>query len=108
LSTPDGSVFTAAFSPDGNRVVTASNDNTGRIWDAVTGEEVGVLRGRPHKIDFVSAAYAPDGRRIVTASADGKARVWPAFATTQDLLAYAGEIMPRQLTPEQRKEFFLD
>jgi WD40 repeat protein len=108
LSTPDGSIFTAAFSPDGNRVVTASNDNTGRIWDAVTGEEVGVLRGRPHKIDFVSAAYAPDGRRIVTASADGKARVWPAFATTQDLLAYAGEIMPRQLTPEQRKEFFLD
>jgi len=30
----DGMVMSAAFSPDGARVVTASSDNTARVWDA--------------------------------------------------------------------------
>jgi WD40 repeat protein len=28
----EGAVFSAAFSTDGTRVVTASNDNTARVW----------------------------------------------------------------------------
>ena len=35
----------AAFSPDGSRIVTASDDKTARIWDAATGKEIAVLRG---------------------------------------------------------------
>ena len=35
----------AAFSPDGTRIVTASDDKTARIWDAATGKELTVLRG---------------------------------------------------------------
>ena len=61
----DGAVFSAAFSPDGARIVTASADGTARIWDAATGSPVGEpLRQR----DAVfSAAFSPDGARIVTA-----------------------------------------
>jgi WD40 repeat protein len=32
----DGSVNSALFSPDGQRVVTASEDNTARLWDMTT------------------------------------------------------------------------
>ena len=32
----------AAFSPDGTRIVTASADNTARVWDAATAKEVAV------------------------------------------------------------------
>ena len=55
-----------------------------------------------------SAAFSPDGARIVTASDDNTARIWRVFPTTQDLVDYARSIMPRELTPEQRRKFFLE
>ncbi len=36
----ENAVHSAAFSPDGARVVTASDDRTARIWDATTGKEL--------------------------------------------------------------------
>jgi WD40 repeat protein/tRNA A-37 threonylcarbamoyl transferase component Bud32 len=72
----DGWVFQATFSPDGRRILTASKDQTARVWDAATGEPVGQpLR---HKHQVYHAAFSPDGRRVVTASFDHTARVWDA------------------------------
>ena len=57
----------AAFSPDGKRIVTASADKTARVWDAATGQPIGEpLKG--HEDGCMSAAFSPDGKRIVTAS----------------------------------------
>ena len=41
------SVCHAAFSPDGKLVVTASEDNTARLWDVATGQALQVLSGPP-------------------------------------------------------------
>jgi hypothetical protein len=72
-------VSSAAFSPDGQRIVTASFDKTARVWKADgTGEPL-VLRG--HEGMVSSAAFSPDGERIVTASLDKTARVWKADGT---------------------------
>src|SRR6185437_3214970 len=71
-----GTVEFAAFNPDGTRVVTASDDETARIWDAATGQEIMVLRG--HEDWVWCAAYDPSGTRIVTTSRDKTARVWDA------------------------------
>ena len=38
---PRGSVWSAAFSPDGKRIVTASGDKTARLWDGETGKPIG-------------------------------------------------------------------
>ena len=70
------SVVSAAFSPDGTRVVTASDDGTARIWDAASGRELALLSGHTGRV--VSAAFSPDGTRVVTASDDGTARIWDA------------------------------
>jgi WD40 repeat protein len=59
-------VNSAAFSPDGKRVVTASADKTARLWDAETGKPIGVLAGHADRVN--SAAFSPDGHRVVTAS----------------------------------------
>ena len=70
-------VLSAAFSPDGKRIVTASSDKTARLWDAETGKPIGEpLKG--HEAEVRSAAFSPDGKRIVTASWDKTARLWDA------------------------------
>ena len=87
-----GAVNSAAFSPDGSRIVTASRDKTARIWDATSAEEIAVLRG--HDSFVQSAAFSPDGSRLVTASRDKTARIWDAHLQTmsvKDLLAEACE-----------------
>jgi WD40 repeat protein len=83
----ESSVVSAAFSPDGSRIVTASSDTTARIWDVTTGKEIAVLRG--HEGSVVSAAFTPDGSRIVTASDDKTARIWEgrfASMSSKDLV----------------------
>jgi WD40 repeat protein len=69
-------VWSAAFSRDASRIVTASTDKTARIWHVASGKEIAVLRG--HEGGVYSAAFSPDGSRIVTASDDKTARIWDA------------------------------
>jgi len=71
-----GAVATAAFSPDGTRAVTASNDNTARLWNTRTGAPITVLSG--HDDNVSSAAFSPNGKQVVTASDDRTARIWDA------------------------------
>ena len=55
-----------SFSPDGRRVLTASQDETARIWDADDGKLL-VILGKNKKLgDVRSALFSPDGRRVVT------------------------------------------
>ncbi|MCL1470718.1 AAA-like domain-containing protein, partial [Argonema antarcticum] len=66
-------VRSANFSPDGQRIVTASSDNIARVWD-LSGQQLAILKG--HQSYVRSANFSPDSQRIVTASSDSTARVW--------------------------------
>jgi WD40 repeat protein/tRNA A-37 threonylcarbamoyl transferase component Bud32 len=63
-----------AFSPDSERVATASNDGTARVWEAATGKELAVLPG--HGAGLLDVSFSPDGRRLLTVARDSTARVW--------------------------------
>ena len=65
-----------AFDHDGDRVVSASRDQTVRIWDARTGIEIHCLRG--HQEDVNSVAFDRDDRRLVSGSRDQTVRIWDA------------------------------
>ena len=69
-------VSSAQFSPDGERLVTASVDHNARVWSARTGEPL--TAPLKHRGTVYWAQFSPDGRRIVTASGDGTAQVWDA------------------------------
>ncbi|XRB25260.1 EF-hand domain-containing protein [Pseudoscourfieldia marina] len=69
-------VTSASYSADGTRIVSASWDQTVRVWDATTGACISVLEG--HSSTVTSASYSADGTRIVSASGDETVRVWDA------------------------------
>jgi WD40 repeat protein len=61
-------------SADGEWLVTASSDNTARIWSTRSGIAIAVLRG--HRDAVSRAVFSPDGRHVVTAGEDGTVRIW--------------------------------
>jgi WD40 repeat protein len=69
-------VNSALFNSDGSRIVTASFDNTSRVWDARTGRMLALLSG--HEDRVIIASFSANGSSIVTASADKTTRVWDA------------------------------
>ena len=68
-------VHGVAFSPDGQRVVTASFDKGARIWDARDGREITRL-GEDGVV--LSASFDPQGKRVVTAGQEGMVHIWNA------------------------------
>jgi WD40 repeat protein len=91
-----GTVNFAAFSPDGEKVVTASVDKTTRIWDAKTGEELLKLEGHTDEVN--SAVFSPDGKKILTASWDKTARIWDA-ESGEELKQFSGYDKPASYFP---------
>jgi WD40 repeat protein len=81
-------VHSAVFSPEGGRVLTASDDRTARVWDAATGKQLVLLQGHESGVGayeqgLILAVFSPDGRRIVTGDHQGTARLWDAESGEQ-------------------------
>jgi WD40 repeat protein/tRNA A-37 threonylcarbamoyl transferase component Bud32 len=71
-----GLVFALAFAHDGQRIATASSDGTARIWDASSGQMLGLI---PAGDAVSSVAFSPDDQAIAIAWAGG-AEVWDTRA----------------------------
>ncbi|EMD36490.1 hypothetical protein CERSUDRAFT_156165 [Gelatoporia subvermispora B] len=81
-----GAVVSVAFSPDGTRVVSGSQDRTVRIWNAQTGDLLmDPLEGHNHTVTCVT--FSPHGMHIVSGSHDATIRLWNA--RTGDLVMNA-------------------
>jgi WD40 repeat protein len=128
------SVRAVGFSGDGSFLVSGSDDRTARVWQTSTGRETAVLRG--HDGAVFGASFSPSEPLVLTASYDGTARLWryerlgagqaatpyaicsgsapragpgrsELLLSSQELISHARETVPRCLSAEQRKEFFL-
>ncbi|MDQ2713493.1 MAG: protein kinase [Chloroflexota bacterium] len=61
-------VWRAAWSPDGQRIASASADRTAQVWDATTGDHLTIYSG--HSAPVYAVSWSPDGRHIASASND--------------------------------------
>ncbi len=64
----------AQFSPDGKKIITVSNDKTGKIWETEKGFLLANLKG--HKDSVNKGNFSPDGQSILTVSDDSTAKLW--------------------------------
>ena len=75
--------FSSSRSSDGSlrhRVVSGSDDEVVRIWNAVTGDLEHELKG--HESWISSVAFSSDGTRVASASDDKTVRLWDAITGT--------------------------
>ncbi len=80
-------VYQTSWSHDDSKILTASADNTARIWNTTTGEEL--VRLEHHTGTVYQAIWSHDDGKILTASTDHTARIWDA-ATGQELIRLEG------------------
>jgi WD40 repeat protein len=70
----EGRVYSAEFSPDGRRIVSACEDGAARVWDAESGQQLTLPLKHGRAVN--AAVFNPDGATVATAADDGAARLW--------------------------------
>jgi WD40 repeat protein len=92
-----------ALSPDGDFIVTTSDEGNAVVFETRSGAKVAELTGPTGPAP--AASFSPDGRGIAMARLDGRVNLYD-FAiggTMPQLIDFARKRVPRQLTAEERQ-----
>ena len=85
-------ISSAQFNWDCSTIVTGSMDKTCKLWDASSGQCIGVLNG--HEDEVLDVVFDYTGQYVATASADCTARIYNALTheCISKLEGHQGEI----------------
>lgn len=75
-------VLAAAFSPDGNTLVTVGAGKTIQLYDGKTGQPTHQVGQGEHTGTIFAVSWSQDSKTFATASADQTVRLWDADART--------------------------
>lgn len=91
-----GGIWAIALSLDGNRLLSGSQDQTLKLWDAVSGSLIDTLNG--HQSWIRAVAISPDCQTLLSGSADGMLKIWRAdgagkYRCQQTHVAHSGPVL---------------
>jgi len=92
-----------AVSADGRLAVSASSDNTLKVWELDSGRELRSLEGHTDAVN--SVAVSRDGRRAVSASGDQTLKVWDVESGRElrTLTGHTGGVRAVAVTPDGQR-----
>lgn len=93
-------ITSVEFSPDGRYILSASRDNTARLWDSQTGQAIRTFTG--HTDSVQTAVFSPDGNSVLSASLDQTVRVWntQTGAALRTLTGHTAAVMMANFSPD--------
>ncbi|XP_056118632.1 denticleless protein homolog isoform X2 [Rhinichthys klamathensis goyatoka] len=104
----DNAVFDIAWVPGTNSLVTASGDQTARLWDVITADLLGTFKG--HQCSLKSVAFSKQERAVFsTGGRDGNIMIWDTRCSKKDgfyrqVKQISGAHMkPERYTPQNKK-----
>ena len=98
---PGASVFTVAFSPDGQLLASGGDDNAAILWDVADQNERETFI--EHGSAVMSVVFSPDGRRLASACLDGFVRLWDVANQRRRIsLTHKGWVRSVAFSPDGR------
>jgi len=81
-------VHLVAFSPDGMRIVSSSEEMKVCVWDAISGVVVSEMQGHEKMVSAMT--FSPSGHQIVSGSWDKTVRLWDVASGCQAYPTFRG------------------
>ena len=81
LGRHSGDVWAVAITPDGLKAISASPDQTLKLWDLTIGTELKTFTGHTDKV--IAVAVTPQGRIAISESGDNTLKLWDLTIGTE-------------------------
>jgi WD40 repeat protein len=103
LKDHSGTVISVSITPDGQRALSGSTDNTCIFWDINSGKALFTLKG--HTDDVLCVSMTPDGQRGISCSKDNTCILWDLTTgrALHTLKGHADTVHSVSITPDGQR-----